>query len=144
MNYSNYKLINFCSNKLIENEILITDSGFIPLTILKEEGNNIPIITIQTKLEERSILIIDKNISLFGNFKVNHYKDLSTIEIVLNKITEDIKLLEVNYKNQDELVIKSINLIPIGYSIKGNSEELSIGNSKYSENTIKAKEFIKF
>ena len=131
-NYIALESLIICSNKLLGSLPFSLGEG-LPLIV----GNGIlPTVWLQGPLYPGSkelVSLIDNNISLVEDLSVTANLQNRSIEIVFNK---NVKVLEIKIISGKSAEITYINLKPLGFNITGTSNELNIGGSRFSKNTI--------
>lgn len=133
-NYLPLESLIICSNKLLDGSLPFSFGEGLPLIV----GNGIlPTVWLQGPLYPGSkelVNLIDNNISLVEDLAITANLQNRSIEIVFNK---NVKVLEVKIIGGKSAEINYINLKPLGFNITGTSNELNIGGSRFSKNTIK-------
>lgn len=129
------KELTICSNKLIGGGDLIRIGNYVPLVI----GNGkSPKIWLNVEIKNKLFTLIKNNISLNNQvIIIENNQERSTIIKIENKIILSCKLL-ADYM----CVVDQMDLRPIGLNIFGDSENLEIGNSNLSKNTIDSASFL--
>lgn len=132
--YLPYDKIVLCSNVLINVMYIFNDKGFLPLLIGK---GSIPKVWIYAKDQNRkSIMLIDKSISLYPTISVNINDDNKKLSVTINEKTNSMTILDINYSSNEAIVVEQVNLQPIGYNIVGNKDSLLVGTNTVSRNTL--------
>lgn len=123
--------LNVCSNVLIGGGFAFSLGSILPLIIGK---GSVPMVWMQAydfKMKKSKILV-DGNISKHPDVLVKKPDD-GVIEISTGK---DVRILRVKNTGIDSSVVSFIDLRPVGLNIIGNQNELKVGNSSFSKNTI--------
>ena len=134
-NFEKLNLLNICSNKIYGGGNLVKIDDYVPLII----GNGfVPKIWLYLKTDIGIINIVEENRSKNSNIK-----------IFIKEITKEIKIevkgflvLNAKLSEDKECLITFINLEPLGINIFGDDKELSIANTKYSNNSFNNIEFL--
>jgi len=123
--------LNMCSNILIGGGFAFSLGSTLPLIIGK---GTVPIIWMQSYdfKNKKSKILVDGNISKHPDVLVTN-PDNGVVEIIINK---EVRILRVKNIGDASSVVSFIDFRPIGLNITGNQNELKVGNSSFSKNTI--------
>ncbi|MCE7530809.1 hypothetical protein [Acinetobacter nosocomialis] len=127
--YKPYKDLTLCSNKMINNGLVITAHNKIILLIGKGET---PQIWLNIPKDDGEIQLITASVPNHKNFRVLDGNGILTVYLQKEKI------LEMNYAKAEAEVI-FLDFTIIGLNIKGNQDKLEVGKSEFSNNNIATK-----
>ncbi len=128
--FTPYNSLTICSNTLIEGGYIITVGEVLPLIIGKGNKPQIWIQALKNAKTKEFILIVENSVSQHPAVKVLEVDDSIVVSI------QGIDILSIKQKNDDFAVVDSMDLRPIGLNLYGNSSSLSVGDSKFSGNTM--------
>lgn len=136
--YSELKILNLCSNKMIGGGFPFALNGGLPLIIGQGNTPTIWLQAVKDSNPNELILLVDENVATTKEISVTKPEE-GVLEIYFN----NIKILRVKSTSIDSAVISTLDLRPIGLNILGNQFELKVGGSSFSGNTIQgAKVFL--
>lgn len=123
--------LNICSNVLIGGGFAFSLGAILPLIIGK---GPVPMIWMQAYdfKNKKSKILVDGNISKHPEVLVTKPED-GVVEI---SIIKGVRMLRVKNTGADSSVVSFMDLRPVGLNITGNQNELNVGNSSFSKNTI--------
>jgi len=129
--YISLNKLNVCSNVLIGGGFIFSLGTILPLIIGK---GPVPMIWMQSYdfKSKKSNILVDGNISRHPDVLVTKPED-GVVEI---GIIKGVRMLRVKNTGGDSSVVSFMDLRPIGLNITGDQNELKVGNSSFSKNTI--------
>ena len=125
-----YKELIICSNSLIDGGFLLSMGDIIPLIIGKGEKPQIWLQALVNPEKKEFISIVEASIS--KNTAVSIIETLGMLTINIQNVT----ILSVSQYDTNSAEIDLIDLRPIGFNIHGNKEQLIVGNSTFSGNSM--------
>lgn len=134
--YKALEVLNICSNKIIGGGKIIGINDFAPILI---GTGNVPNVWLYGKNRENGwVLLVDDNFSLNPSVKIK--RDILKRGVTI-KIDRTV-LLDAKMTSNKECKVVSIDLRPIGLNVVGNSQELKVGEARFSDNTFHGKGFM--
>ncbi|WP_288391547.1 hypothetical protein [uncultured Acinetobacter sp.] len=127
--YKPYKDLLLCSNKMVNNGLIITSKEKIILLIGKGET---PQVWLNIPNDDGEIQLITASVPNHKNFRV--LDDNGVLTVYLQKE----KILEMSY-SKTEAEVYFVNFRVIGLNIVGDKEKLEVGKSEFSNNNIAMK-----
>jgi len=134
--YKALEKLNICSNTIIGGGKIIGVNDFAPILI---GDGNIPNIWLYGKNNENKwVAIVEQNLSFHPAINIKR-------DLVKKRITIKIQsktILNARMTSKSECKVIAINLKPIGLNIVGNTNELKVGESSFSDNTYQGKGYM--
>lgn len=129
--YTPYKTLNICGNKLINGRIPFEVNGFVPFLVgVGEEG---PFVWLQ--------LPSNKDLNVW-QYVVRANRPLhSAVKVADNKteikvFIKEVLVLQVVASSESEASILTLDLRPIGLKVHGNTEGMEVGGNTMRNNTF--------
>lgn len=128
--YKTLEKLNICSNTIIGGGKIIGINDFAPILI---GAGNIPNIWLYGKNNENKwVPIVEHNLSFHPAINIKRELVKKRITIKIQKTT----ILNAKMTSKSECKVIAIDLRPLGLNIVGNTNELKVGESSFSNNTF--------
>jgi hypothetical protein len=135
--YIPFSKIIICSNSFIDGEYIIKVNMHVPLLIGK---GIMPLVWLSIPLpNDKFSYIVERNISHHPKIIVELSNDKRSVNIKISedKYKTDKVVINIFKETDDSIIIKQIDLRPIGLDIYGNEDGLNVGT-----NVIKNSNFL--
>jgi hypothetical protein len=128
--------LEVCSNELIGGGNIVGFDNFSPLLIGK---GDIPLVWIYARADKLNwIPVVTQSESKHSKILIE--KRLDQRELIIS--VEKVVLIHAKMLNDESCIVNQLDLRPVGLDLHGDSNELVIGNSKFSGNTFQGVTFM--
>jgi hypothetical protein len=128
--YAPYKKVNFCTNILLGETLLIALGDVLPVLVGSGTKPQIWIQALQSPQGKKFITLVDASISLHPKVRVEEADGKVRVTV------EGKTVLLVEQKSEAELTIHSIDLRPVGFNVYGDSSGLHSGGITFKNSTF--------
>lgn len=124
-NYEPYKILDFCSNKIIGVNHILEIGGVLPLLIGVGKVPRVWLQGVSEPNQHAFTTIVADSKSIHPAAKVLIKGDVIVVSL------KDVTILKVEAKNSQQAKVSKIDLRPLGLNVFGDQEKLNMGNMQF-------------
>ena len=128
--YQAYKKLTICSNSLIGGGHVVELAGALPLIIGNGEKPQIWLQAISNSKNMEFVSVVENSVSKFPAVEVKEIDGALVITI------EGKQILRMRNISENEVVVDSMDLRPIGLNLYGDAKNMNIPNGSFSGNSM--------
>ncbi|WP_141232400.1 hypothetical protein [Pseudomonas fragi] len=128
--YSPYKLLNVCSNKLVDGANIVVVGDIVPLLIGRGSKPQVWLRALQGPQSKKFISLVEASISQHPLVRVEEVGRQLVVKV------QGATVLRVEQTSEDQAFVSELDLTKLGLNVFGSISHLNAGGVTFSNNTF--------